>query len=269
MKLFIKIWTVLFIFSALPILIINLLNLQGVQDQSNGLKGKEVSPFISSVKKKNLSPHIQAEEHEDKVIYLTFDDGPNGNTREILSILQSKSAHATFFLIKGNIDKRPSLVKEIIKNGNAVGCHSVSHRVDVFYSSPAVAVKEMKQCQSAIYNSTRRHTPLIRVPFGSFPHLTPDIKQSLEQAGFIYWDWNIDSEDWTNDDASQVYKNIVTQLEFVESKGYTPTVLLHDKEVTANMLPMLLDYLNKNGYKIKGITSDKKPVQFNRFLRPA
>ncbi|KEF37965.1 putative xylanase/chitin deacetylase [Schinkia azotoformans MEV2011] len=263
MKHYLKTFALLIVISSLPIIFSNIFNFPSFKAQSDGLKGKEGSHFISSIEKKQLSPSFPVDEQINKVIYLTFDDGPNGYTQDILNILQSKNAHATFFLIKGNIDKHPTLLKEIIKKGNAVGCHSVSHRVDVFYSSPKVAINEMKVCQRAIYDQTRFHTPLIRVPFGSFPHLTNDIKNGLENENFIYWDWNIDSEDWTNNNPGQVYTNIVKQLNLTEKKGYIPTVLLHDKQVTVEMLPKLLDYLNEKGYKIKSITNANKPVQFN------
>lgn len=263
MKYYLKTFALLFIISSVPILISNIFDLSMFKAQSEGLKAREVPYFISSVEKKQLSPSLPMDEQNKKVIFLTFDDGPNDYTQDILNILQSKNAHATFFLIKGNIDKHPSLLKEIIKRGNAVGCHSVSHRVDEFFSSPKAAVNEMKVCQRAIYDKTRFHTPLIRVPFGSFPHLTHDIKKGLEEAEFIYWDWNIDSEDWTNNNPGQVYNNIVKQLSFTEKKGFIPTVLLHDKKVTVEMLPKLLDYLTKKGYKIKSITNANKPVQFN------
>jgi peptidoglycan/xylan/chitin deacetylase (PgdA/CDA1 family) len=264
MKNYFKIFTLLFIFSSLPIIITNIFGFSGYKaGESNDLKGKEAAYSLSSVEKKQLSPSLPLNEHDKRSVYLTFDDGPNGYTEEILKILKSKNAHATFFLIKGNIDKRPTLLKEIVKSGNSVGCHSVSHRVDVFFSSPKVAVREMKMCQRAIYDKTRIHTPLIRVPFGSFPHLTHDIKKGLEDADFVYWDWNIDSEDWINNNPEQVYTNIIKQLNFAEKKGYVPTVLLHDKKVTVDMLPKLLDYLNEKGYKIKSITNTVKPVQFN------
>lgn len=270
MKHYLKTFALLFIISSLPILISSIFDFSRFKGQSNVLKGKEVSYFISFVEKKQLSPTISIDEQDKKVIYLTFDDGPNGYTQDILNILQAKNAHATFFLIKGNIDKRPALLKEIIKRGNAVGCHSVSHRVDLFYSSPETAVHEMKLCQRAIYDQTRFHTPLIRVPFGSFPHLTDDIKKGLENAKFIYWDWNIDSEDWTNNNPGQVYTNVINQLNFAEKKGFIPTVLLHDKRVTVEMLPKLLDYLNEKGYIIKTISNSNKPVQFNlNSLNPA
>lgn len=269
MKHYLKLATILFILSLLPILLINRMDFTGVTAESDGLKGKKGSYFISSIEKKRLSPQLQNEEQEGKVIYLTFDDGPNRNTGDLIKILKAKNAHATFFLLKGNVDKYPEIVQDLVNNGNAIGCHSVSHRIDVFYANPTVAVKEMKLCQGAIYDITRLRTPLIRVPFGSYPHLTPDIKKALEKSGFIYWDWNIDSEDWTNNNPEQIIKNIKTQLKIIEKKGSTPTVLLHDKEVTVEMLPKLLDFLLKNGYKINPITSAEKPVQFNRNLGPA
>ncbi|WP_458412929.1 polysaccharide deacetylase family protein [Schinkia sp. CFF1] len=262
MKRYLKIWTILFIFSIFPIIISYLFNQTGSKAESSRLKGNEAAHFKTSVEEKQLYSPNHTKETGDKVIYLTFDDGPSRYTRDILKTLQLKNAHATFFLLKGNIDKNPSILEEMVNQGHSVGCHGVSHRVDIFYSSPKVAVHEMKECQRDIYDYSRVYSPLIRVPFGSYPHLSPAIKKELLASGFIYWDWTIDSEDWTNNHPEQVLKNVKSQLKLAVKKGYTPVVLLHDKEVTAKTLPQLLSYLQASGYKMEAITISKKPVQF-------
>lgn len=65
---------------------------------------------------------------KDKIIYLTFDDGPEpGITEEILTLLQKYNAKATFFCIGNNYEKYPNLIKLILKDGHALGNHTYSH----------------------------------------------------------------------------------------------------------------------------------------------
>nr|WP_017755381.1 polysaccharide deacetylase family protein [Calidifontibacillus oryziterrae] len=270
MKHYIKIWTILFIFSATPIIVSNLLQSLQIEDQSNVLIAKKASPILNSTKIEKQLPSTNLDRYKKakKLLYLTFDDGPNSHTIEILKALKSKNVQATFFLLKANIDKHPEILKQIIAAGNSVGCHGVSHRIDIFYSNVNTAITEMKTCQRAIYDVTRVNTQLIRVPFGSYPHLTHEIKDGLNNAGFIYWDWNIDSEDWTVEDEHKVFGNIIKQLQLIEARGKTPTILLHDKKVTAKMLPKLLDELLARDYEMKALSSGIKPVQFDRFQTP-
>ena len=74
-----------------------------------------------------------AEKEASKVVYLTFDDGPNQYTPTILDILKQKKAKATFFMIEGNIKRNPKIVNRIIKEGHYPGLHSVSHDVKKLY----------------------------------------------------------------------------------------------------------------------------------------
>jgi len=61
-------------------------------------------------------------------IFLTFDDGPtNLYTKKILAVLKEQDISATFFCVGENVKKRPSLYTEIIKQGHAVGNHTMRH----------------------------------------------------------------------------------------------------------------------------------------------
>ncbi|WP_102346474.1 polysaccharide deacetylase family protein [Bacillus sp. Marseille-P3661] len=265
----IKILITLFIYSTLPLLIVNFVFPSYFLDRSASLQAKMASPIITALQeKKYTTPHSEQDDTGLKIAYLTFDDGPNLYTLEIIKTLKQKGVQATFFLLKNNINKHPSIVNSITENGNSIGCHGVSHRVDYFYASAESVVQEMRECQRTIYSISRIRSPLVRVPFGSYPYLTPQMKNALEQEGFIYWDWNIDSDDWKNNEHT-ILTSIKEQLTFIEEKGHTPTILLHDKQVTTKILPDIIDHLLSRGYIIKGINNYTQPVQFNRFLQPA
>ena len=65
---------------------------------------------------------------QEKVVYLTFDDGPNeAVTSFVLDSLKDYSAKASFFCIGKNVEQHPALVQRILADGNSVGSHTWSH----------------------------------------------------------------------------------------------------------------------------------------------
>lgn len=78
-----------------------------------------------------LTNHVETNE---KVVALTFDDGPTQNVEEILALLDTYDAKATFFLIGNEIEKSPELAMEIAKNGHQLGNHTYSHERMIFKS---------------------------------------------------------------------------------------------------------------------------------------
>ncbi len=74
--------------------------------------------------------HVQTSQ---KVVALTFDDGPlPGTTEQTLAILANKQAKATFFVIGVEVKRHPDQLKEIIASGSEVGNHSYSHKYMAF-----------------------------------------------------------------------------------------------------------------------------------------
>lgn len=71
-----------------------------------------------------------------KVIALTFDDGPNEPyTSELLDFLKDKQVKATFFLVGKNVKKYPDTVKRILKEGHTIANHSYSHEFKNYFKS--------------------------------------------------------------------------------------------------------------------------------------
>ena len=75
----------------------------------------------------NSYNYVSAAE-DDKVIYLTFDDGPGGQTTEkVLDILKEENVPATFFLIGDQFEGQEEVLKRIAEEGHSLGLHSMSH----------------------------------------------------------------------------------------------------------------------------------------------
>ncbi|MBE4910150.1 polysaccharide deacetylase [Bacillus luteolus] len=214
------------------------------------------------VETRELGAHSTLFSRDEKTIYLTFDDGPTKYTEGILNILLEKNIQATFFLLKSNIDKYPALVSRIHKDGHSIGCHGVTHDLKQFYATPDSPIDEMNQCFESISSIIDHPSNLIRVPFGSYPYMKQEHRDLLSLNGYLMWDWNVDSEDWSNSSGSFVKKNVIEQVSSLSIKNITPVVLLHDKKVTSDILSIMIDELRKQDYTFSKITEDLKPLQF-------
>ncbi|OFX61743.1 MAG: polysaccharide deacetylase [Bacteroidetes bacterium GWB2_41_8] len=64
----------------------------------------------------------------DRIVYLTFDDGPIPEvTPWVLELLEKEEIKATFFCVGENVQKYPEVYRQIIENGHSVGNHTFSH----------------------------------------------------------------------------------------------------------------------------------------------
>lgn len=70
----------------------------------------------------------------EKVIALTFDDGPSSHTKEILDVFRLNEVPATFFILGKNAEQFPDLVRQIYEEGHDIGNHSYSHQPLIFKS---------------------------------------------------------------------------------------------------------------------------------------
>ncbi|AIQ11524.1 hypothetical protein PDUR_05870 [Paenibacillus durus] len=198
-----------------------------------------------------------------KIVYLTFDDGPSATTGHLLDILDKHGAKATFFMLGPNIERYPSQVKRMVKSEHGLGLHGITHVKNKFYASPAAALKEMNQGNADLKAVSGRTTKLIRPPYGSKPYFTKAFRDKVLGSGYHLWDWNVDSLDWKYKSAGDlIYTNVVSQVNKLDKYGVNPVILMHDQKATLQVLPRILDYLHKKGYRYEIITSDLKPLNF-------
>ena len=97
------------------------------------------------------APASAAEDTEQKVICLTFDDGPTDSTTpKVLDILDTFGVRATFFLIGRQISGREDIVRRTAAAGHAVGIHTYSHVYREIYASPQALLRDIAACRKAI-----------------------------------------------------------------------------------------------------------------------
>lgn len=205
----------------------------------------------------------------DKIIYLTFDDGPGGKTTtDVLDILEKNNVKATFFVIGNQIEGQEDTIRRIVNEGHSLGLHSMSHNKNLLYSSNEAFLSEMTELQELLKEITNKNIFILRFPFGannSTYKLQHSLVDMIHEKGFKIYDWNVDSTDGANPyaDSYTIFKR-ATSAE--DSK--TPIILLmHCGYINKNSAAALNDVINyylDHGYTFKPITSDTE--EFYKFM---
>ena len=178
----------------------------------------------------------QAEKNK-KVVALTFDDGPDGNTTpQALDILAKYKIKATFFVQGKNIAGNEAILKRMQAEGHEIGNHSWNHPV-LTQLSLEDAKKQITDTEDAIKNVLGKSSKLMRPPYGA---ISDDIRNSLDLS-FILWD--VDSLDWKSKNEAAIF----TEIQHQTSDG--SIILLHDiHQPSVNSLPKVIEYLQEQGY---------------------
>lgn len=221
---------------------------------------KRANEEREDARKKEFTKQNKKDLYEN-VIYLTFDDGTSDVSEQLLDMLDEYEMKATFFLLGLKIKEQPEIAIRMKSDGHGLALHGITHDVKKIYNSYSSPTEEMKEAQSIIEGITGEHTELIRLPYGSIPYLTEEMRYTLDQSEFKVWDWNVDSLDWKFKDEQYVLHTI-KEIESVKQSGEAPVVLLHDKQETVQHLPKLLSYIKEQGYKTKILTNDMTPITF-------
>jgi len=183
-----------------------------------------------------LYKKAQAEKNK-KVVALTFDDGPDGNTTpQALDILAKYKIKATFFVQGKNIAGNESILKRMQSEGHEVGNHSWNHPI-LTKLSLEDAKKQITDTEDAITKVLGKSSKLMRPPYGA---ISDDIRNSLDLS-FIMWD--VDSLDWKSKNEAAILTEIQRQV----SNG--SIILMHDiHQTSVNSLPKVIEYLQGQGY---------------------
>ncbi|MDQ3008883.1 MAG: glycosyltransferase [bacterium] len=195
----------------------------------------------------------------DKVLALTFDDGPDPvKTRQIMDILERQEIPATFFFMGSSSLTHPEIVKETANRGYEIGNHTYSHSWDVHQSKERLEL-ELDVTNKIISNITGQDLILYRPPFlldiGSDAIADPGGHSEklawAEDAGYIPVGADIDSLDWAANSSQEVIDNVMSSLD------HGHIILLHDGgegKYTIDALEPLITELKSEGYKFTTVS---------------
>lgn len=188
----------------------------------------------------------------EKVIYLTFDDGPIPEvTPFVLEILEKYNAEATFFCVGQNIEKYPDVFKQVIEKGHAVGNHTHSH-IKGWRSPVETYIADFKNCDEQLrFHADLKSKKLFRPPYGRITR--KQAKVVLNTHEIIMW--SVLTKDY--DTRLSPEQCLERAIKSTESGAI---VLLHDSlKAQKNMsyvLPKYLAHFSALGYKFKALHFD-------------
>lgn len=186
----------------------------------------------------------------EKIIYLTFDDGPGPYTLQLLDILDQYGVKATFFVTDSGYD---DVMRQIVNRGHSIGIHTMSHDYGYIYASQEYFFQDLLGMQDIIYKNTGVQTYLMRFPGGSSntvscfnPGVMTRLSEAVARSGFCYFDWNVDSNDAGGAVSSdEVYSNIISGL----CGQRVSIVLQHDIHAfSVNAVERVLIWGSEHGY---------------------
>lgn len=186
---------------------------------------------------------------KEKVIYLTFDDGPTPIITDwTLDALKAYNAKATFFCIGDNIEKYPEIFNRINEEQHAIGNHTFNH-LKGWKTKTKRYIDNTLKAQKSIDNHNIKNSYLFRPPHG---RMKPKQAKELQQLGYKIIMWNVLSKDWDkNISKEQCLKNVI------ENTTSGDIVVFHDSiKASRNMqytLPKVLEYFSKKGFAFRRI----------------
>jgi peptidoglycan-N-acetylglucosamine deacetylase len=190
---------------------------------------------------------------KEKIVYLTFDDGPIPMVTEyVLDVLKVNNVKAHFFCIGKNVVANPEIYKRVLDEGHLVGNHTM-HHVNGWKTNMQDYIKNVVEASAVIKSN------LFRPPYGRITKAQVDAITNYKSA-FGIWNlefristivmWDVLSGDFdTNITAEKCYQNVVKNIQ----PG--SIIVFHDSEKAfprmQEALPRVLTWLQQNEYQVR------------------
>jgi peptidoglycan/xylan/chitin deacetylase (PgdA/CDA1 family) len=199
-----------------------------------------------------LGPNRSRLDTREKVVALTFDDGPHPTlTPRVLDILREHRAKATFFLIGREATHHPDVARRIADEGHEIGNHTSRHSYLFWANPPGRLRAEVQRAQEEIATASGTTCRLFRCPVGL---KSPFLAGALAKQGLALVSWSIRIPCEAGTDPAKVARRL---------KHLRPgsILLLHDghdrrpegRPGVVQVLPLVLRQLESAGYRCVGL----------------
>lgn len=156
---------------------------------------------------------------EQKIVALTFDDGPYlPYTVQLLDLLKECQVQATFFVIGQNAAKHPELIRRMAAEGHQLGNHTWSH-TDLLKVDRMAMIREVERTSRLLEQLTGSRPAVVRPPHG---FRDPLVMEVMADRGLTVIEWSAMARDWTNPGVDVIVRTIVSEV--VNGS----VILLHD-----------------------------------------
>ncbi|RXK59326.1 polysaccharide deacetylase family protein [Lacibacter luteus] len=182
---------------------------------------------------------------KEKILYLTFDDGPNAiATPFVLAELKKYNAKATFFCIGNNVQQEPELYKQLFIEGHRIGNHTHDH-LNGFHTKDEVWLNNIKEAAKWI------DSDLFRPPYGKIKAFQAKVLQESNPPFKVIM-WSVLSADFDEKNSPQKC------FQFVKNNAKPGSIVVfHDSDKAfPNLryaLPETLKFYADKGYRFEVI----------------
>ena len=180
------------------------------------------------------------------MVALTFDDGPNENTLEILDCLLANDSKATFFELGNRMKNNKEITKKLYDNSMEIGSHTYSHKYLTRISKDE-ALNEINSVSILFNEITNDNIKLLRAPYGS---VNSEVR-NLSPFPIILW--SIDTKDWLYKDSDKSLPIILSNV----SDG--DIILMHDiHKTTIELVKRAVPELKARGFELVTVSEMAK-----------
>ncbi|MGI6004837.1 MAG: polysaccharide deacetylase family protein [Christensenellales bacterium] len=174
----------------------------------------------------------------DKVVALTFDDGPSERMPQIVRVLEEHEATGTFFIVGSMVGKKGGMIAEAYEKGFEIASHTYAHKKLSRLSQKEIR-KEVTKTEDVLKEYCGQDTFLQRAPYGVIPE---KVTSALERQ---WVQWDVDPQDWKEDQTPEtIAQNVMDNVKDGS------VILLHDhREHTIEALEKLIPRLKEEGYR--------------------
>lgn len=173
----------------------------------------------------------------EKVVALTFDDGPGyKTTMSLLNGLKERDVRATFFLLGEKIEERSEVIERMHEDGHLIGNHTYSH-IQLDAVNIACAKSEIDRTNEIIREITGEKPGYIRPPYGCW---NDELERQIDMQAVL---WTVDTCDWNTRNARKIVDYVVNEVESGD------IILMHDIYDTSVAAALeIVDVLKNRGY---------------------
>lgn len=230
-----------------------------IQEEEKHIKEEKLKEVSFNEEQLNAIENIYL--GEEKVAFLTFDDGPTqAVTPFILDVLKEKNVKATFFVLGNRALANPEIIQREYDEGHYIANHGYTHVYNQIYQNSQTVLDEYNYTEECIQNAlenTNYHSRLFRFPGGSkggyYSEIKDEAVEFLKENGIASLDWNALSRDAEGAKTTEeLFDNVVLSV----GEKQNVVILMHDaadKILTYEVLPDIIEYLKDSGYIFKTI----------------
>lgn len=181
---------------------------------------------------------VEDQNAKQKLVAVTYDDGPSANTERLLDCLEENGVKATFFVVGTQVEAYPEILQRMDEMGMEIGNHTYDHTL--LNSVDAATIQQKMQQNEDVIKQILGHGTTIMRPTGG--GINDTVRATVDMPMIC---WDVDTLDWKTKDVQSTVNTILEQV----SDG--SIILMHDLySTTVDASEIIIPELIRQGYKL-------------------